>query len=117
MISKGKQISEGEGETPQLPDRVQVMLRLRRDQRSVWVAQGLTLFEAVRMAGIPLGASCAGQGICGFCKLQVLRGGNALSPIEERERQLLLRIGAETDERVACIAKVRGEVEISTSYW
>ena len=69
------------------------------------------------MAVLPLGCSCDGQAICGWCKVEVTAGADNLSPITEAERKLLRVMGSGTAERVACVAKVQGPVTITASYW
>ena len=38
------------------------------------VKQGVTIISAANRAGVPIGQSCNGDGICGWCKVKVLRG-------------------------------------------
>ena len=48
-----------------------------------------TLLDAVRAAGLPLGQSCRGEGVCRSCAIDVEAGAAALlplSPIEQRFR-------------------------------
>lgn len=85
--------------------------------RKVEVPIGTTLYDATRIAILPLGCSCDGQAICGWCKVEVLDGADHLSPLTEPERKLLRVMGSEPSERVACMAKVRGAVTITASYW
>jgi len=49
-----------------------------------------TLLDAVRHAGLPLGQSCRGEGVCRSCAVDLIAGDEALSPrtpIELRERR------------------------------
>lgn len=86
--------------------------------RTCEVAAGVTLAEAIRAAGLPLGSSCRGEGACGWCRVRVLRGGaGALSAVERRERELLARLEASADERIACQARVLGALSLTASYW
>lgn len=81
---------------------------------------GATLMEATRQAGLPLGSSCDGRAVCGWCRVVVLRGSDRLEPPALEERQLLERIGAGAGERIACQARPRGgggAVSITTTYW
>jgi ferredoxin len=84
------------------------------------VAARGTLLAAVRRAGLPLGASCEGRGICGACRVRVPAGADALSPPDAAERDALRRLDAAPDERLACRARVAdpdGDVRITTGYW
>ena len=94
-----------------------VTIQLRSGHKQAAVAHGTPLFEAVRRAGIPLGSSCRGKGICGWCRLQVLQGAEALSRLGKKEQEVLGRFDAGPDERVACLARVQGPVTVTTPYW
>lgn len=48
-------------------------VRLARTGRSVFVARGCTILDALRADGVPVQASCE-QGICGSCETRVLGG-------------------------------------------
>ena len=85
--------------------------------RTINVPRGTTLYDATRMAVLPLGCSCDGQAICGWCKVEVIDGADHLSPMSEPERKLLRVMGSDPSERVACMAKVQGAVTITASYW
>jgi ferredoxin len=76
-----------------------------------------TVLDVARRAGVPLGNSCGGIGICGRCKVQVLRGAETLTPPTQIESRWAAAKGFEIDERMACQAVVRGEVEVTTGYW
>jgi len=93
-------------------------VRFHPSEREVDVPAGTTLLEATRRAGLPIGSSCDGQGICGWCRLRVLEGAAELSPVETTERELLARIGGGPDERIACQARVLSPgVLVTASYW
>jgi ferredoxin len=85
--------------------------------REVRVAAGSSLLEAVGTAGLPLGQSCDGEVVCGFCRVQVVAGFERLSPIADNERRLLSSLGAGPQERLACCARVEGPVTVTTTYW
>ncbi len=85
--------------------------------REVEIKKGETLFKAARVNGIPLGSSCRGDCVCGWCKVEIVDGMQNLSEPEECERHLM-RIGNyHMNERVACSTRVFGDVSISTGYW
>ncbi len=78
---------------------------------------GETLFKAARVNGIPLGSSCRGDCVCGWCKVEVIRGIENLSSPEECEKKLMLSNSYGENERAACGARVYGDVSITTGYW
>jgi 2Fe-2S ferredoxin len=81
--------------------------------RAASVESGATVLSAARLAGLPLASSCRGVGICDACKVRVVAGADALSAADERERGTTL----ESDERLACQARVAGAVTVTTTYW
>lgn len=95
-----------------------VNVRFHPSGREVSVPAGTTLLEATRLAGLPIGSSCDGRGICGWCRLRVLEGAQELSSPDGEERGLLARLDAGPEERIACQARVpAGEVLVTASYW
>ena len=73
--------------------------------RRARVAQGTTLLDAARQAGVGLNAVCGGAGTCGTCRLRVVAG--EVSPPTEAERE------AEAEGlRLACQARVLGDVRV-----
>ncbi|MCB9702642.1 MAG: (2Fe-2S)-binding protein [Myxococcales bacterium] len=85
---------------------IRLLARLgARGERRIEAAAGEPLLEAINRAGLPLGQSCRGEGICRSCAVQVIAGAAALSPpppIERRARGLDLVGGW----RLACQAQV-----------
>ena len=78
---------------------------------------GTTVLEAVAVAGLPLGQSCDGVAVCGFCRVRVVAGAEQLTPVQDEERRLLAAGDATPDERLACSARVQGAVTVTTTYW
>lgn len=76
-----------------------------------------TILDAARRAGVPVGNSCGAIGVCGRCVVRIVSGAEQLSPPTEVERTFGARRGIAPDERFACQAVVRGECEVTTSYW
>lgn len=76
-----------------------------------------TLLDVARRAAVPLGNSCGAVGICARCRVRVLNGGENLSPPTSVEVRFGTARGFEADERMACQAVVRGDCEVTTTYW
>ena len=76
-----------------------------------------TLLDAARRAGVPLGNSCGGIGICARCRITVVAGAEHLSPPTTIEVQVATRRKLDPDERLACQAVVNGECVITAGYW
>lgn len=81
------------------------------------IKPGATILSAANQLKIPIGQSCNGDGICGWCKVKVVEGGDHLASPNELEKKLFHTYGFDHDERAACLAKVRGDVTVTTSYW
>jgi uncharacterized 2Fe-2S/4Fe-4S cluster protein (DUF4445 family) len=68
------------------------------------------LGEAIATTGLPLEQPCAGRGVCGLCR--VLAEGE-LAPLDEMELDLLAPSEQAAGYRLACRARVRGDVEVT----
>ncbi len=73
------------------------------------VAAGATLAEALHAGGIELSLPCGGQHTCGKCRVWAQ---GRLSPMSERERQLLG--DAPQGQRLACFTVVEGDCSLRT---
>jgi ferredoxin len=81
------------------------------------VADGTTLLEAARGAGLPIASACSGAALCARCGLNVLEGAESLDPerLDERRQKERNRVPAE--QRLACRAGVHGDVTATAAYW
>jgi uncharacterized 2Fe-2S/4Fe-4S cluster protein (DUF4445 family)/DNA-binding GntR family transcriptional regulator len=80
------------------------------DERSVMVEQGGLLGGAVVATGLPLEQPCAGRGTCGKCKVLV---DGVLSPPDAIERKQLTAAELTAGYRLACRARVHGQVAVT----
>lgn len=74
-----------------------------------------TVLDVARRVGAPLANSCGGVGICARCRVRVLSGEENLSPPTSVETRFAK--GFAGSERMACQAVVRGNCEVTTTYW
>ena len=81
------------------------------------IRPGSTILAAATQSRIPLGQSCSGDGICGWCRVVVLDGQESLDAPGELEKKLMEEKSFAPGERAACLATVRGDVSVTTSYW
>ena len=72
------------------------------DGREIAVARGVSVLEASQANGIPHASVCGGRGRCSTCRVRVSAGAEHLPPPAEREAQVLARINAPEDVRLAC---------------
>jgi ferredoxin len=76
-----------------------------------------TLLDVARRAGAPIGNSCGGVGVCARCVVRVLSGGENISPPTAIEMRIGSQRGLSAGERFACQAVVKGDCEVTTTYW
>jgi uncharacterized 2Fe-2S/4Fe-4S cluster protein (DUF4445 family) len=79
------------------------------DGLRVQVDIGSSLLEASRKASIQLPAICGGRGICGKCRVKVIRG--ELTPPTEAEKAHLGQLLC-SGFRLACQARILGDVTV-----
>lgn len=74
-------------------------------------ADGATLLETAKAAGIEIRNDCGGHGVCGTCRLEVLDGADGLSEITDPERKHLAGLLAE-GWRLACQTTTSAAVRV-----
>lgn len=89
------------------------------DGPPIRVARGRRIFGVVIEAGRPIGRACRGAGVCLACGVWVE---GPTSPIGEAEAVLIARRDGPTTRgaarwRIACLARVEGDVHVDTDYW
>jgi adenylate cyclase len=82
------------------------------DGTTVNATAGTSLLDVSRMAGIPHMSVCGGRARCSTCRTLVTAGGENLTAPAEAERTLLNRLNADESIRLACQARLRGDVSI-----
>jgi uncharacterized 2Fe-2S/4Fe-4S cluster protein (DUF4445 family) len=89
---------------------VKVTVSYGNDTRSVVVNENSLLGDAIIATGLPLEQPCAGRGSCLKCKV-IAEG--ALSPRDEKELEGLTEAERSADYRLACRARVQGDVTVT----
>ena len=79
------------------------------DRRTVSVFSGATLLDTLSGEGVVLPAACGGRGACGQCKLRVGGDPGKLLPTELNH---INRSEAAAGMRLACMYKVRRDVQV-----
>ena len=92
-------------------------IRFLPSGRVVHVTPGSTLLEAVRRADLPVASACGADGLCGRCGLRVHGAGQGLSAEHPAETRAKRRNRIDPRLRLACRARVRGDMEVSAPYW
>jgi uncharacterized 2Fe-2S/4Fe-4S cluster protein (DUF4445 family) len=80
------------------------------DERTTTVERDTVLGEAIIATGLPLEQPCAGRGSCLKCKV-IAEG--ALSPLDEKELEGLTQAEQASNYRLACRARVQGDVSVT----
>ncbi|MDX9702991.1 MAG: FAD-binding oxidoreductase [Candidatus Auribacterota bacterium] len=78
--------------------------------RSCIVDGGVSLLSCLNDMELYLPSSCGGKGTCGFCKLTVHKGGEAILPLE---KIYLSRREIHANVRLACQVKIRGDISVT----
>jgi ferredoxin len=81
------------------------------------ITSGATILAAANQSDVPIGQSCSGEGICGWCRVRIVEGIEQLAPAGPLEERLGKQKGFGADERAACLARVKGDVTVTTTYW
>ena len=92
-------------------------MRFQPSGRCVSVAAGSTLLAAVQRAGLPIARACGGEALCGRCGVTPLAGAGALSPEDASETRAKRRNRVAPAQRLACRARVSGDLEVTAGYW
>lgn len=83
------------------------------DGRSFEVSDGETILEAAERLGIALNHECGGVASCSTCRIQVKEGAAGLSNIDLDEREVLEREQLDGGYRLACQARLHGDVTVT----
>ncbi len=88
-----------------------------RLNKTIQVSGAEILLEALRAHDIPLANSCSGEAVCGWCKVRVLKGLDALHTPTQDEQELRQKQAFLPDERLACQIWVEQDMTIDVAYW
>jgi nitrite reductase (NADH) large subunit len=82
------------------------------DGPRVVATTGTSLLEVVERAGVPIEVGCR-MGVCGADPIRVVAGSENLSSPTPGERSTLDRLGLHESCRMACSARISGDVRVS----
>ncbi len=98
-----------------MPDQVKLtIVEPDGKEYSLWAPTGKSVWEALELMGWDRGGSCAGQGTCGKCKVRISGG---ISPISPSEREHLMPEEIKAEQRLACLAIIKGDFTLRIDYW
>jgi ferredoxin, 2Fe-2S len=85
-------------------------VKLRYGDEDLVSRRGQRLLDAILSAGIDHRHVCGGHGFCTSCRVEVVAGSEALSPVSSLERE---RLGLEAGcLRLACQTVIQGNASI-----
>lgn len=105
---RGETMGRVDGVAPDTSCREPEVVFERPDAR-IRVPAGTTVLRAAQAAGVPLDAVCGGEGRCGRCR--IIAAG-ALSATTPAERELIAEADRAAGVRLACRARVLGDVRV-----
>jgi 2Fe-2S ferredoxin len=80
--------------------------------RRVECADGDSVFEVARRAGIEITTACVGKATCGLCRVKILDGEAHLTPLNAAEKKHLGNVYFITKVRLSCQTRVSGDVVV-----
>jgi len=75
-------------------------------------ADSESVFEIGRRAGLEISTACVGKATCGLCRVKILDGEAHLTPLNAAEKKHLGNVYFITKTRLACQARVSGDVVV-----
>ncbi len=94
-----------------------VKVTLLPENIEIWVSKGETLSEVLLLAGYALETPCAGRGICGKCKVQVVTASQNKAPASQLELyasewQHLSLPEIQQGYRLACLMQIQEDLQV-----
>jgi adenylate cyclase len=78
----------------------------------VRISPGLSVLDASVLNRIPHASVCGGRGRCSTCRVRIVATAAPLPPLAPHEGQLLARIGADPDVRLACQLRPTADLHV-----
>ena len=75
-------------------------------------AAGETVCDVAQRAKVRVETACVGKGTCGLCRVRVADGADALSALGDIDEKHLGNVYFVTKVRLACQARVSGDVTV-----
>jgi ferredoxin len=97
---------------------MQCQIRFLPSGQSVVIeAEEMTLLEATREVGLPIASACGENGACARCGLEIVEGAANLASESDRERLIKARNRIDSELRLACRVRPRGNLTVRALYW
>lgn len=115
LLSVGRRALRGlMNRAPAIPATARIRVTSRDGQLvlDAEVDTGDTLLRIARSRGVDISSYCGGQCSCGTCRVQITGPTEGLSPWTPNEKMVLGDAQVRAGERLACQARLVGDVEI-----
>ena len=118
-LARGKAVVSRGGSDQRPAEEVTVVFEGPNGEElgTVVSAGGRTVLAAARDAGIDLDHFCGGQCSCGTCKVVVRADAQALTRPLGNEQVVLGQAGMKAGARLACQARLIGDVRVQIPRW
>jgi uncharacterized 2Fe-2S/4Fe-4S cluster protein (DUF4445 family) len=80
--------------------------------RRVECADGESVLEVGRRAGVAISTACVGKATCGLCRVKLVSGEASVTPFNAAEKRHLGNVYFITKQRLACQTRVSGDVVV-----
>jgi uncharacterized 2Fe-2S/4Fe-4S cluster protein (DUF4445 family) len=90
-----------------LPDKKSI--KIDPDKKSIKIEQGTTLAEAAQRADVFINNLCGGEGVCGECRVQVIKGEVSM---DEHASSFFSQKQIDKGYVLACQTEVHGNIEV-----
>ena len=81
------------------------------------IRKGTSLLQCAEMLGVELLHSCGGVAACTSCRVVVRQGKENVSAMKEIEAEVLAESGILRSHRLACQARIFGDVTFERPVW
>ena len=82
---------------------------------TIEVEEGVTLYEAAKRAGLPVGSSCGAEGTCGRCGLRLVDGDLPRPSTQEQKVAKDNRVDGHL--RLSCMVEITTDITVTADYW
>lgn len=90
---------------------VRAEIRINNLDLSLLAEHGQTLGKVLAQAEIPVRFECGQKGVCGKCRVKIIKG--SLAPPDRQEKYILEFLGLDSSHtRLACLARITQDLEI-----
>ena len=85
---------------------MEAIVKFPDEERETKISVGRTLLEAILSARLQVSNVCAGRGVCGKCRVEVVSGSDHISPVVDLERMSLSEADIAQGFRISCCARI-----------